>query len=395
MRALILMSQFYRLGGAERLSIELAEGLNGRPGITADVASVYTRELPMVAEVEKELLGRGIPAVLYLGLKVHPRPLPFLLATLRLRRLIKKNRYDVVETSMIGPTIMAAWATRGLATKHVAGVHDIFTKDRHDGAIHKVWRYSVKKNRSTRFYAVSDYARRFWLEYSATPPEHTRTIYNGIPDDCFEVVNDREAVRTELEIPSTARIALFVGRMLMRKGIDTLLEALGPISEERNIWLVYVGSWEQPPEGFYPGEHKLLERMKDRIISGGWARRVLFLGWRKDVPRLMASSDVLVHPARIEGFGLTLIEAMATGLPVVASNVNAIPEVLGDSGSVTVPPNDPEALRNAVVRILERSRPEVELAATRGRIRADKFRMHRRVQGISDMFHDVLADLGS
>ena len=119
-------------------------------------------------------------------------------------------------------------------------------------------------------------------------PDLTRTVYNGIPNHCFDSRPQKDCVCQELGIPNGANLALFVGRMLKRKGIDTILDALGPILHAENIHLLYVGGWDQSPEGLFPDEEGLLDRMKEKIVREGWSRRVHFLGPRKEVPRLMA-----------------------------------------------------------------------------------------------------------
>lgn len=389
MKVLVFTTQFHQLSGAERLAVELAEELNKR-GIHADILAQGLEDRPGVPEAKEDLLKRGIPVVHFLGMKIHASVTSMIPTILKLRRLIRKERYDIVETSLRTPSIIASWATRGTRARHVAGLHDVFRKDRHNSRKDKFWRFSVRHNRD-RFYAITDCAKSHWIEYSRTPPENSRTIYNAIPNDCFDAVPEREAVRSELQIPSEDKIALFVGRMLKRKGIDTNLDGLGPILHEANLHLVYVGGTDQGPEGFFAGEAGLLERMKEQIVCKGWTDKVHFLGRRSDVPHLMVSSDVLVHPARIEGFGLILAEAMAAGLPVVASNVQGIPEVLAGSDSIMVPPDDPEALRKAVLQTINRSPCEAVAAIEKGRKRAEDFRIGKRIDSMVSLFKDVLA----
>lgn len=391
MKVLIFMTQFYQLGGAERLAVELAEELNKRK-IRADILSMYSEDLPKVAEAKELILKKGIPAVHFLDMRIRPPIASIIPSILRLQRLIREQKYDLVETSMVSPTILATWGTLGTQTQHVVGLHDVFLRERHNSKTHLFWRCSIRINRRTRFYAISDFAKKHWISYSQTLPEHTRTIYNGIPNDCFAALPEKEHIYRELQIPPSSKIVLFVGRLLKRKGIDTVLDALGPILHDENLYLLYVGGWDQPSEGFFSGEEGLLERMKELIARKGWSDRIRFLGHRDDIPHLMASSDILVHPARIEGFGLVLAEAMATGLPVVASNVQGIPEVLAGTDSIMVPPDAPEALQVAILKTLRRTPSEVALAVEKGRTRAERFRTNNRVDAMVRLFEDVLAN---
>lgn len=389
MKILIFMTQFYQLSGAERLAVELAEELNKR-GIHTDILSQYTEDIPGVPEAKQALLRRGIPNVHFLGMKVHPPITSMFPAVARLRRLIREHRYDIVETSMVMPTTLAAWATRGTHAKQVAGLHQVYRLDRENAPKDKLWRVSVRCNPHIRYYAISDYVAQAWVRYSKTPSAHTRTVYNAITDDCFTAAPDRFGVRRELGIPEDARLALYVGRLAAYKGIDTLLSALGPILASHDLHLLYVGR----PDNFVAGTEQMLQRMEQEIQRNGWGGRVHFLPHRADVPRLMASADILVHPTRMEGFGLVLAEAMAAGLPIVASNVEGIPEVLAGTDSLMVPPDDPKALREAVLQTLHRSPAEVAAAIEKGCRRAQAFRTQQRTEAMIRLFEDVVTGRG-
>ena len=354
MKVLVFTTQFYQLNGAERLGVELAESLNKYDDVQAALASMYGSDVPGVTESEQQIRSKGVSGFHYLNLNVHPGPAAVVRAVLQLRTLLRTEQFDIVETSQVTPTILASWASWGLKTKHVSGVHDVFTKDRYNGLRHKLWRFSVQGQRCAKFYAISEYVRKHWIEYTHSPPDKTQTILNAIPNDCFDATPDRDTLRAELGIPNDGKIALFVGRMLKRKGIDTILESLGPILQENNLHLVYVGEWGYHAEGFFPGEDTLQEEMLKTVAQSEWGDHVHFAGRRADVPRVMASSDLLVHPARIEGFGLVLAEAMAAGLPVVATTVQGIPEVVADTDSILVAPDNPEAVREAVLKTLRR-----------------------------------------
>ena len=119
MKILILMDVFHTMNGAERLSVQLAEGLNRRPGMRADIASMYTADMGGHREAMVQLRERGIETFHFLGLKVHPDPLSFVGAIFRLRRILREGDYDVVETYTVTPAIAASWATRGLKARLV------------------------------------------------------------------------------------------------------------------------------------------------------------------------------------------------------------------------------------------------------------------------------------
>lgn len=389
MRVLVLTTQFGRLNGAERLGVELAEALNSREGWRADLGSIYGADMAGARDAEVEFRARGIKYFRYLSMGVGPGARSFLSAILRLRRLLKSEDYDIVETSQITPAILASWACWGLKARHVSGLHETYVMERFNGRKHKFWRFSVRGGRCARFYAISEYVRRQWIAYSATPPWKTALVLNAIPDDCFHAVPERDALRAELGLPPNCRIALFVGRLLASKGVDTAIDALGPLLGPENLALVYVGEWGYVPDSLTGEEQALKQAIDSAIEANGWSSRVRFLGRRRDVPRLMASSDVLIHPSHTEGFGLVLAEALAAGLPVVASHVDGIPEVLEETDSIQVPPRDPDLLRDAVLKTLRRPLSEAARAIEKGRERAEAFRMCHRIDALALLFTKV------
>jgi glycosyltransferase involved in cell wall biosynthesis len=100
------------------------------------------------------------------------------------------------------------------------------------------------------------------------------------------------------------------------------------------------------------GKGPLEARLREDIATHGWQERVRLLGFRDDLPRLLPCLDVLAHPAEMEGLGVSLLQAAACGVPIVASAVGGIPEVVRDNGCL-VPAGDSAALAQALTRVLD------------------------------------------
>lgn len=381
------MTQFYQLGGAERLQVELAEELNIR-GIHTDILSMYSEGLLGVAEAKQDLLGRGVNNIYFLDMKVHPPFDSLLPAIIKLKRLIRGQKYDIVETSSISTNVIASWATLNGRTRHVVGLHHVFMRNRENTRRHMFWRFTLRYNRRNRYYAISNYVNNAWQSYSNISGQYIRTICNAIQNDFFTAKKDRSRLCKELEIPSDGHILLYVGRLAKYKGCDILLEAIAPCLRQNNLFLLYVGLVDPAVSG----SDEMLANMNKKISSENLGERVRFLGYRKDIPRLMSSADVLVHSTTTEGFGLTLVEAMAAGLPVVATNVEGIPEVLAGTDSIMVPPNDPYAIRDAILKTLNRSSEEACSALKKGKNAAENFRIDKRVDQFVNFFENILAE---
>ncbi|MFB6344559.1 MAG: glycosyltransferase, partial [bacterium] len=131
-------------------------------------------------------------------------------------------------------------------------------------------------------------------------------------------------------------------RLIEQKGHSDLLRTFRDLTEEHDhVHLVVVGDG--------PLEDELKTLAEDYSIDDS----VTFTGFRSDVASIMQSFDAFVHPSLWEGFGLVFLEAMAVKLPVVATNVSAIPEIVvdGETG-LLVPPESPDELRNALEKIV-------------------------------------------
>ncbi len=384
MKVLVFVTQFYRVGGAEGLQIELAQRLNARQ-IRADVLSLYREDLHGVPEATHAMKKRGVEQIKFLGLVPHPSPGSLLLAAWRLRRIVIQEGYDVVETSSPTPTVLAIVALQGTNVRHIAGIHQVFRTDRDRNLSIRVLRRLARLDRRARYYAVSRAAAEGWVTFTRVAASRVRVVYNGVPDEFFVRSLDRARIREELGIPTGARMALYVGRLAQFKGITTILEALLPILDARNLVLVYAGDLDK----HLPGSAEEVKRLQAEVDRAGLNDRVRWVGYRADVDKILRAADVLVHPTTIESFGLVLAEALAAGVPVVASNSEGIPEVLEGTDSIMVRPGDAEALREAVEATLCRS-PDEQLRAERlGVARAEAFRAERRIDDMLRLFEEA------
>jgi len=184
--------------------------------------------------------------------------------------------------------------------------------------------------------AVSKAARAFIEHFTDTPVE---VIPNGVDDKLFTPNWNKEELKTQFGIEG--KVVLYVSRMSYRKGPHVLLNAFSKIEDAT---LIMVGSGEILP--FLKAQAKFL----------GIEDRVKFMGYVESatLPRIFGMADVFVLPSiTAEAFGIVILEAMASGLPVVATNVGGIPEIIRESESgLLVPPGNELELRNAIEKLL-------------------------------------------
>jgi glycosyltransferase involved in cell wall biosynthesis len=328
--------------------------------------------LPALAErgIDVSFVGlddpRWEPVDFYGALRVpaqriaSPRDVdPFLLA-----RLARTLDADVVHTHLVHADLYG-----GVAAK-LRGAHLVSSKHNDDPFRAGAFRYVERALAAAadRIVTITDSLRRFTLERVGLPAAKVETIPYGLdelPSAWGE--NPPDAV------PAGARVLLAVTRLSRQKGVDVAIRALPSLPADT----VLVALGEGP-------ERAALERLAREL---GVERRVFLPGRVPDVAAWLRRAAVLVHPARWEGFGLAVLEAMLAGLPVVASRVSSLPELVldGETG-LLVPADDAGALATATTHALEQ--PGLG-AAGRERARRE-FSVERMTSRTLDLYERLL-----
>lgn len=197
---------------------------------------------------------------------------------------------------------------------------------------------------SNRLVAVSDQVAADLLKYKIAPRQKIAVVPLGLTLDEFATPapTARAALRDELGIATGVPLILTVGRMAPVKHQALFVQlAQHWVAEGRDGQFMIVGDGELRP------------KLEAQIATAGLTDRVTLTGWRRDLPAVLAAGDVFVNTSRNEGTPVAVIEAMAAGLPVVATNVGGLPDVVtdGETGWLT-PPDDPAALVQAVAQAL-------------------------------------------
>jgi glycosyltransferase involved in cell wall biosynthesis len=257
-------------------------------------------------------------------------PAPRDVDPLLLARLVRGLRAEVVHTHLVHADVYGGLAAR------LRGMPLVSTKHNDDpfrtGAFRFVERGLARLE--DRVITISDSLRRFTIERVGVPAAKVETIHYGLDEPPAPWGGNPPD-----DVPANARIVLSVSRLTPQKGIDTAIRALSLLPDD--VVLVVLG------EG--PERERLRELAEERLV----ADRVFLPGRVPDVGAWLRRAHAYVQPSRWEGFGLAVLEAMVSGLPVVATNVSSLPELVadGDTG-VLVPPEDPAALARGIERAL-------------------------------------------
>jgi glycosyltransferase involved in cell wall biosynthesis len=209
----------------------------------------------------------------------------------------------------------------------------------------KLWNTAVPPLTGTRFIAISEHIKRVLTDCFCMHPGDIRVILNGVNIERFRMLTDKERARARARfgISEGHKVVCAVAALIPEKGISYLLQAAQPILDAHPDTVFLIA-----------GDGRLSDQLAQEARDLGIAGHVVFLGLLPDVAELIATSDVVVVPSVWqEPAGLVVVEALASGRPVVATRVGGIPEYVEDGISgVLVEPRSAEQIALAVNKLL-------------------------------------------
>lgn len=324
-------------GGAEQTTRNTIEALQNAP-------ERYDLRLGTGAEHDPdrlaELESNGIETVVFRGIR-HYNPITATIAVGTVARYLRRESVDILHTHSTEAGIIGRLA--GALADTPVVIHEIhgdpMTSDRN--CLLNSFLLAAERSTApltTRFVVKSERIREAFLERGIGRPEQYELIYHGVDMDPL-VTAAREtgsrAAGERSDAPDQTPVrALFVGRLAEGKGLFDLLDAVEPLAD---VSLDIVG------------DGPLAEDLALAVAERGLDDRVTLHGYREDVPQVMAEADFLVLPSYREGTPRVITEARAVELPVVATDIAGIPEMVtdGESGYL-VPPGDVATLRDRI-----------------------------------------------
>lgn len=345
------------LAGAEVLLRELLPGFRGA-GLDVTVAVLKTLDSPL----EHELRAQGYPFLPIESRIYSPGHV------LSLARHI--NQFDVVHSYLFPAQLWVAMASALTGHKvPLVTTEQSTTNGRRTAHLRRLDRWMYRRYRAIGCNSTATFeSLRAWVPQAV---DRMSIIYNGVPLERFQRASAAERQQVIPGAPGRY-IATFVARFDPAKDHPTLLRAVARIPD---VELLLVGDGPLRPG---------IEEMAHAL---GIGRRVHFLGRRHDVPQLLKMSDVYVHSSHWEGFGIAAAEAMAAGLPVVATDVPGLDEIVRGAGLLFAPGDD-EGLARRLQEVLTCKGRRDELAAASLR-RAPQFSIERAVQAWIAVYESV------
>jgi glycosyltransferase involved in cell wall biosynthesis len=329
-------------GGAERSLAEMLPGFVAA-GIEPTVACLFHRE----GGVEGEVLAGGY------DVRFLPRGRT---ARIRaLRGIVREVSPDLMQTTLIGSTMVGRLAGAGTGIPLLTSLVNVPYSDERRGDPHvnalalrlvqaaDSW---TARHLTTHFHAITHAVKRGAVRDLRIPEERITVIERGRDTERLGDPSPqrRHRAREMLGLAPDAEVIVAIGRQEFQKGHRFLFEAMTDLAASRpQAVLLIVG------RGGAEADH--LRRLAARPPLD---RVIRFLGHRQDVPEILSAADVFAFPSLWEGLGCAVLEAMALGLPIVASDLEPIREVVEDGRcAVLVPPRTPGALASSISSLLD------------------------------------------
>lgn len=332
-------------GGSERVAADIGRHLVSK----GNRVTVYATH-GGVGAVGRALEEAGISCC-----ALEPGPGGRLGRAWRLYRRLRADRVRVLHVhhfNMLSTVYRPArWAG---VRRIVVTEHSDYQMRNRPAAMRRARRFGPRADAVT---VVHEGLARFLRTETGIAPGDIRVIPNGVDTTTF-IPGDRRRARGRVGLPATGLIVGSVGRLHPDKDPINFVEAIARLPEglRAEVTVVIVG------------DGALRDEVQAVVRRRGLEQQVVLLGERHDIPDLLHAMDIFVLPSRTEGLPVALLEAMSTGLPVVATDVGGVAAAVEDAGLV-VPPSDPSALAAALSRLLADETRRTELGL-RGRQRA-------------------------
>ncbi|MCS7197419.1 MAG: glycosyltransferase family 4 protein [Candidatus Bipolaricaulota bacterium] len=314
----------------------------------------------------------------------NPHPIRDPRALWKLYHLMKRERFEIVHThstkaGLLG-RLAAAWAQVPIILFTAHGW--AFSEGRLGP-----WRWLLAQVErlparfSTKIICVSEYDRQLALRFRVAPKEKLVVIHNGVEPEPFCLTTDKRELRLRLGMSDAAGVVTMVGRFAPPKDFETLIAAWeGLRAPSWQLWLV--------------GEGPRRSRLEELVRAKGLCQHIRFLRERHDVPAILKASDIFVLSSRWEGLPLTVIEAMFAGLPVIATRVGGVPELVEEGiTGLLVPARDTRALGNALEQLINSAELRQRMGEL-GRQRAlRQFTVDRMIRHMQALYREVESHL--
>lgn len=345
-------------GGAEKMLLDLTKEMKDS-GISCEIA-ILTKKDNFFAQ---ELYNLNIP--IYFG---GEKGIYKLKNILFLKRLIKKGKYDIIHTHLFSSQLFTpvAGILARIKVPLITTEHSTHNRRRDKRIFYPVdyWLYSKYK----KIIAITDAAKANLNNYLPFTKKNSQVILNGV-----EITHYKNAVALSKDelIPGSIdsdKFIVMVASLRSEKDHETLIKASNYLPE--NYKIIFIGDGEK------------MDDLKIFALKNSRSQ-IYFLGKRKDVAEILKTSDLFVLSSNWEGFGLVVVEAAASGLPVVASNIEGLNSVVQEVGGALFEPRNEQDLAKKILKSMESNSMNYN--------KTEKFSISNTAKGYIKLYEEVLA----
>ncbi len=363
----------YEMRGFARYTVELSRAMTEIAGENLELYSFSPGPIApeFLAELEiKPVVFRARREILW--------------EQIELPKQLRKARIDVFH----------ATANRGLpyrrACKYILTCHDVIDRlpeycagEHWRGALRKKYADFVSRHSADKYITVSDFSKQDICRFHGLSEDRVVVIHNAASGRFYETLPAEHIARMRDKYSLPLEYFLFLGGFDKRKNVGALVEAFALMQNDRLS--------NESPSLVLAGERKWdFGSVAEKIGALRLSARIVCPGQidDEDLPAIYQGALALVNPSRYEGFGLQLVEAMASGIPVLASETTSLPEVLGDSGLLFDPEN-PASIARQMTRIV--GDPQLRRTlAEKSRRRASLFSWHKAAEQTLRLYKEEL-----
>lgn len=376
-------------GGAERLLVTYLSQPELKNNFRHTV--VMTDVFDPHAEISQNFLVNSLEeqGVEVVGLG-SPGPRRLFQAIKKIKRLIQQQQIQMVHSHLIWSNIAGRLAGMWAGVPVISSFHN----SDYDPQVVASFRAPKWKQNIIRWadgwtarhcdsvsVAVSHYVADHVQKYLGLNPDRIKVIHNPVDLDHLAPTTEdpRRFVRQSLGLNPDSKIIISVGRVTDQKGFIELVRAFDAIAAQAaDLYLVIIGAIV---------DQEYLRQLQSEIDSRNLGNRVILAGPRKDVGTWLAGGDLFVFPTKFEGLGIALAEAMAMGLPSVATHVGPIPELIEhDVTGILVAPDNESELRNAILDLIQNQDKAQRLGANAMRFIRCNFRACDKAREMADLY---------
>lgn len=317
-------------------------------------------------------------------LKRDINPLFDFLALLNLCLILKKKRFDIVHTHT------AKAGALGRLAAHLAGNRKLIHMP-HGNNFYGyfnpvvsravVWIERFLSRYTTVFVTLSELEKKELIEYTVAPAQKIKVVPSGLDLEFKNIdFNSCQAKKMDFGFNPEQKIVGLISRLEPIKGVQYFIEAIPEVIKNNNEAAFLI-----------VGEGSLRRKLEDRARELGVSGKVIFAGWREDILEVISFLEILVQPSLNEAIGRVLLEAQGLGVPVIATSVGGIPEVVKDGiTGILVPAKDTKQLALAICRLLEDSQIRLAMSKNAREWIDEKFSAAKMIRELDSLYKEIL-----